>query len=84
MRRPDLGLAFSPLAPIDPPPSRAPGSRPPGVPRRIPLPRPRARPIATVVLEPRVALDIDDFQELRRQGLFGDDGRNPPPSWWAR
>gem|GEM_PF-4964241 len=29
-------------------------------------------------------LDIDDFQELRRMGLFGDDGRNPPPSWWTR
>jgi len=30
------------------------------------------------------AVDVDDFQELRRQGLFDDDGRNPPPSWWAR
>ncbi len=29
-------------------------------------------------------VDVDDFQELRRQGLFDDDGRNPPPSWWAR
>jgi hypothetical protein len=29
-------------------------------------------------------VDVDDFQELRRQGLFFDDGRNPPPSWWAR
>jgi hypothetical protein len=29
-------------------------------------------------------VDVDGFQELRRQGLFDDDGRNPPPSWWAR
>jgi hypothetical protein len=29
-------------------------------------------------------IDVDDFQELRRQGLFDDCGRNPPPSWWAR
>lgn len=29
-------------------------------------------------------VDVDDFQTLRRQGLFVDDGRNPPPSWWAR
>ncbi|HTJ41144.1 MAG TPA: hypothetical protein VL463_03585 [Kofleriaceae bacterium] len=29
-------------------------------------------------------VDVDDFQTLRRQGLFDDDGRNPPPSWWAR
>jgi hypothetical protein len=29
-------------------------------------------------------VDVDEFQELRRQGLFDDDGRNPPPSWWAR
>ena len=29
-------------------------------------------------------VDVDDFQQLRRQGLFDDDGRNPPPSWWAR
>lgn len=29
-------------------------------------------------------VDVDDFQELRREGLFWDDGRNPPPSWWAR
>ena len=29
-------------------------------------------------------VDVDDFQTLRRQGLFDDDGRNPPPSWWTR
>jgi hypothetical protein len=29
-------------------------------------------------------VDVDDFQTLRRQGLFDDDGRNPPPSWWAK
>jgi hypothetical protein len=29
-------------------------------------------------------VDVDEFQSLRREGLFDDDGRNPPPSWWAR
>jgi hypothetical protein len=29
-------------------------------------------------------VDVDDFQELRRCGLFRDDGRNPPPGWWSR
>ena len=34
--------------------------------------------------EPRTVFGIADFQELRRQGLFVDDGRNPPTAWWAR
>jgi hypothetical protein len=52
--------------------------------RRIPPPRPRGRPVAMLASEPRTVFGIADFQELRRQGLFDDDGRNPPPSWWAR
>ena len=35
-------------------------------------------------IDPAPPVDVDDFQELRREGLFWDDGRNPPPSWWAR
>jgi hypothetical protein len=85
-----------PPAPPPPPPSRPPGvppAAPPSTglrdarrrPRRIPLPRARARPrlIAEVSVAPRLAVDLDDFQELRH-GLFGDDGRTLPPSWWAR
>lgn len=93
MPRSDLGMAFAPSAPIDPPRPR--GSRPPGVPSGAPavpvlrrkarrIPTPRTRPMSILALEPRTALDLDDFQQLRREGLFGDDGRNPPPSWWAR
>ncbi|MEZ4403560.1 MAG: hypothetical protein R3B06_26285 [Kofleriaceae bacterium] len=57
--------------------------------RRPPRRRPAharavARPVAVLAAEPRTALDVDDFQALRREGLFGDDGRNPPPSWWSR
>jgi hypothetical protein len=44
---------------------------------------PRGVPLGAL-LEPRGVLGIADFHELRREGLFGDDGRNPPPSWWAR
>ena len=51
--------------------------------RRVPLSRPRGVPLGAL-LEPRGVLGIADFHELRREGLFGDDGRNPPPSWWAR
>jgi hypothetical protein len=51
---------------------------------RVPTPRPKGRPIPTLVNEPRAILDVDDFHALRREGLFDDDGRNPPPSWWAR
>ncbi len=50
--------------------------------RRVPPPRPRGVPLAT--FEPHGVLGIADFLELRREGLFGDDGRTPPPSWWAR
>jgi len=53
-------------------------------PRRVPVPRPRGRLIPMMANESFAPLDIDDFQELRRMGLFGDDGRNPPPSWWTR
>jgi hypothetical protein len=53
-------------------------------PRRIPQPRPRPRPTSMVALEPRLPLDLDDFQELRREGLFDACGRYPPPSWWVR
>ncbi len=49
---------------------------------RAPPPRPRRVPIA--MFEPRGTLGIADFLELRREGLFGDDGRTPPPGWWAR
>lgn len=35
-------------------------------------------------IDPTGPVDVDGFQTLRRQGLFADDGRNPPPSWWAR
>ncbi|MBK9033646.1 MAG: hypothetical protein IPL61_20675 [Myxococcales bacterium] len=52
--------------------------------KRVPTPRPRGRPVALLALEPRAALGIADFHELRREGLFADDGRNPPTSWWAR
>jgi hypothetical protein len=52
--------------------------------RKIPPPRPRGRPVAMLASEPRAVFGIADFQELRRMGLFDDDGRNPPPSWWAR
>ncbi|MBP8810285.1 MAG: hypothetical protein KBG48_08390 [Kofleriaceae bacterium] len=52
--------------------------------KRVPAPRPRGRPVSVLAREPHLALDLADFQELRRQGLFSDDGRNPPPSWWAR
>jgi len=51
--------------------------------RRVPPPRPRGVPLGAL-LEPRGVLGIADFLELRREGLFGDDGRTPPPSWWAR
>lgn len=52
--------------------------------RSVPSPRPRRGPIANLLLEPRGVLGIADFHELRREGLFDDCGRNPPPSWWAR
>ena len=81
--------------PAGAPPSAAVAAAPPDVPiaratlwrrtrARVPAPRPRGRPVAVLALEPRAALGIADFHELRREGLFGDDGRNPPPSWWAR
>lgn len=91
MPRPDPlfrpGLPLPPCAP-PPPPSRPPGvpappADPPRRPRAVPPPRRRAL-LAPLAVEPRAALDLADFQELRRQGLFVDDGRNPPPSWWAR
>jgi hypothetical protein len=51
--------------------------------RRMPPPRPRGVVLGPAI-EPRGVLGIADFHELRREGLFTDDGRNPPPSWWAR
>ncbi len=52
--------------------------RRPGVERR------RNPPGSQVAADPIVPLALSDFHDLRRLGLFGDDGRNPPPSWWAR
>ena len=40
--------------------------------------------LVDTAVDPSPPVDVDDFQELRREGLFWDDGRNPPPSWWAR
>ncbi len=52
--------------------------------RRIPVSRRRGAPGSQVAGDPVVPLALSDFHDLRRLGLFGDDGRNPPPSWWAR
>ncbi|HVV88607.1 MAG TPA: hypothetical protein VHE35_36435, partial [Kofleriaceae bacterium] len=51
--------------------------------RRGPPSRKRP-PGSQVAADPVMPLGIADFHDLRRLGLFGDDGRNPPPSWWAR
>ena len=52
--------------------------------RRIPTARRRGAPGPQRAGEPATPLALSDFHDLRRLGLFGDDGRNPPPSWWAR
>lgn len=52
--------------------------------RRAPPDRRRNPPGSQVAADPIVPLAMSDFHDLRRLGLFGDDGRNPPPSWWAR
>ena len=52
--------------------------------RRAPLARLRRPPGPQGAAEPILPLGLGEFHDLRRLGLFGDDGRNPPPSWWAR
>ena len=52
--------------------------------RRAPVQRRRNPPGSQVAADPVIPLALSDFHDLRRLGLFGDDGRNPPPSWWAR
>jgi len=52
--------------------------------RRSAIQRRRLPPGSQVAADPIVPLALGDFHDLRRLGLFGDDGRNPPPSWWAR
>lgn len=52
--------------------------------RRAPLARRRLPPGSQTAADPIIPLALSDFHDLRRLGLFGDDGRNPPPSWWAR
>ena len=52
--------------------------------RRAPLTRRRLPPGSQTAADPVIPLALSDFHDLRRLGLFGDDGRNPPPSWWAR
>ena len=52
--------------------------------RRAPLARRRLPPGSQTAADPVIPLALSDFHDLRRLGLFGDDGRNPPPSWWAR
>ena len=52
--------------------------------RRSVVERRRNPPGSQVAADPIVPLALSDFHDLRRLGLFGDDGRNPPPSWWSR
>lgn len=52
--------------------------------RRGPVQRRRNAPGSQSAADPVIPLALSDFHDLRRLGLFGDDGRNPPPSWWAR
>ena len=52
--------------------------------RAVPPPRRRGFVAVDVDDEAPTQVGLDGFQELRRMGLFDDDGRNPPPSWWAR
>jgi hypothetical protein len=52
--------------------------------RRGPVARRRNPPGSQVAADPFIPLALSDFHDLRRLGLFGDDGRNPPPSWWTR
>ena len=52
--------------------------------RRGSVQRRRNPPGSQVAADPFIPLALSDFHDLRRLGLFGDDGRNPPPSWWAR
>lgn len=59
------------------------GEAPIGRLRRAPLAYKRP-PGSQVAADPFIPLMLSDFHDLRRLGLFGDDGRNPPPSWWAR
>ena len=46
--------------------------------------RRRNPPGSQAAADPVIPLALSDFHDLRRLGLFGDDGRNPPPSWWTR
>jgi hypothetical protein len=52
--------------------------------RVVPAPRRRGFIAVDVLDEAPAPVGLDGFQELRRMGLFDDDGRNPPQSWWAR
>ena len=60
------------------------GAAPLGRLRRGPVERRRNPPGSQVAADPFIPLALADFHDLRRLGLFGDDGRNPPPSWWTR
>ena len=51
-------------------------------PRRRGQPRGRA-PASEVAAEPTLPLALSELWDLRRLGLFDDDGR-APPSWWDR
>lgn len=51
--------------------------------RRV-VERRRNPPGSQVAADPCMPLALADFHDLRRLGLFVDDGRNPPPSWWTR
>lgn len=54
--------------------------------RTIPSPRRRAHrlaPPSEVVAEPTLPLALTELWDLRRLGLFDDDGR-APPSWMDR
>ena len=51
--------------------------------RAIPPPRRRGTPPSEVAAEPILPLALAELWDLRRLGLFDDDGRFPP-SWWDR